>query len=107
MRPARARSLHQAVLEGEGLDGTLTVTRLGLADALVRSLMSKNLIENLIGSVRKLSGRVQHWRDGQMALRWTCATAMDAARRFRRIKGHKGITELLQALSDHDPKFRT
>ena len=78
------------------------MTRLALPDALVRSLMSTNLIENLIGSVRKLSARVQHWRDGQMALRWTCATAMDAAKRFRKIKGHKGIPKLLQALSDHD-----
>lgn len=89
----------------EGLDETLTVTRLALPDALVRSLMSTNLIENLIDSVRKLSARVQHWRDGQMALRWTCATAMDAAKRFRRIKGHKGIPKLLQALSDHDHKL--
>ncbi len=89
----------------EGLDETLTVMRLGLCEALVRSLMSTNLIENLIGSVRKLSARVQNWKDGQMALRWTCATAMDAARRFRRIKGHKGIPKLMQALSEHDHKL--
>ncbi len=94
--PSAAASLR------EGLDETLTVTRLGLPDALVRTLMSTNLIENLIGSVRKLSARVQHWRDGQMALRWTCATAIDAAKRFHRIKGHKGIPKLLKALCDHD-----
>jgi len=84
----------------EGLSETLTVMR--LPDELVRHLSSTNLIENLIGSVRKLSARVQNWRDGQMALRWTCATAMDAAKRFRRLKGYRGLPSLIKALRDHD-----
>lgn len=88
----------------EGLDETLSVMRLGLSASLVRSLMSTNLIENLIGSVCKLCARVHTWRDGQMALRWTCATAIDAAKRFRRIKGYRGIPQLLIARLDHDHK---
>lgn len=86
----------------EGLSETLTVMRLRLPDDLVRHLSSTNLIENLIGSVRKLSARVQNWRDGQMALRWTCATAMDAAKRFRRLKGYRSLPSLIKALRDHD-----
>lgn len=86
----------------EGLAETLTVMRLRLPDDLVRSLGSTNLIENLIGSVRKLSARVQRWRDGQMAVRWTCATAMNAATRFRRIKGFRGLPALIAALRKHD-----
>ena len=86
----------------EGLAETLTVMRLGLPDDLVRSLGSINLIENLMGSVRKLSARVQHWRDGQMALRWACATAMDAAKRFRRLKGYRGLPALLAVLREND-----
>lgn len=86
----------------EGLAETLTVMRLRLPDDLVRSLGSTNLIENLIGSVRKLSARVQRWRDGQMAVRWTCATAMDAATRFRRLKGFSGLPTLIAALREHD-----
>jgi len=89
----------------EGLSETLTVMRLRLSDELVRSLGSTNVIENLIGSVRKLSARVQRWRDGQMALRWTCATAMDAATRFRRIKGYRGLVALLAALREHDQQI--
>ena len=76
--------------------------RLRLPDELVRHLSSTNLIENLIGSVRTLSARVQNWRDGQMALRWTCATAMDAAKRFRRLKGYRSLPSLIKALRDHD-----
>ena len=36
----------------------------------MRHLSSTNLIENLIGSVRKLSARVQNWR-------WTDGSALD------------------------------
>ena len=86
----------------EGLSETLTVMRLRLPDELVRHLSSTNLIKNLIGSVRKLSARVQNWRDGQMALRWTCATAIDAAKRFRRLKGYRGLPALIKALREHD-----
>ncbi len=86
----------------EGLSETLTVMRLRLPDDLVRHLSSTNLIENLIGSVRKLSARVQNWRDGQMALRRTCATAIDAAKRFRRLKGYRSLPLLIKALRDHD-----
>lgn len=50
----------------------------------------------------QLSARVQHWRNGQMVLRWTCATAIDAAKCFHRIKGRKGIPKLFKALYDHD-----
>lgn len=87
----------------EGLAETLTVMR--LPDELVRSLGSTNVIENLIGSVRKLSARVQRWRDGQMTLRWICATAMDAATRFRRIKGYRGLSALVAALREHDQQI--
>lgn len=89
----------------EGLSETLTVMRLRLPQELVRSLGSTNVIENLIGSVRKLSARVQRWRDGQMALRWTCATAMDAATRFRRIKGYRSLPALISALREHDQQI--
>lgn len=68
-----------AGLGGQCLSDALTVMRLRLPDDLVRHLSSTNLIEHLIGGVRKLSARVQNWRDGQTALRWTCASEMDAA----------------------------
>jgi len=55
---------------------------MGLPDDLVCSLMSTNIIEHLIGTVRQLSARVQRWRNGEMALRWTCATTMDAQKRL-------------------------
>lgn len=37
-----------------------------------------------------------------MALRWTCATAMDASKRFRRLKAYRSLPRLIKALRDHD-----
>jgi transposase-like protein len=87
----------------EGLDETLTVMRLGLPRKLERQLSTTNAIENLIGSVRRLSRRVKRWRGGRMILRWTVAAVVDAATRFRRITGaREGMTQLLRALGRHD-----
>lgn len=84
----------------EGLDETLTVTRLGLPKQLVRVLSTTNAIENLIGSVRDLGRRVKRWRDGKMILRWTVTAVVDAASRFRRVVGARdGMAKLLDALS--------
>jgi hypothetical protein len=53
----------------EGLEDLLTVKELGLGGSkLERILSTTNLIENLIGLVRQLSGRVKRWRSGKMIL---------------------------------------
>lgn len=85
----------------EGLDDTISVKRLRLPKKLERQLSTTNAIENLIGSVRRLSGRVKRWRGGQMILRWTVAAVCDAATRFRRITGAKeGMAELMRVLHE-------
>lgn len=87
----------------EGLDETLTVKRLGLPHRLERQLSTTNAIENLIGSMRRISARVKRWRGGKMILRWTVAAVADAATRFRRVTGaREGMTQLVRALKDHE-----
>jgi putative transposase len=54
----------------EGLDEMLTVIRLGLPLSLRRSLACTNIIENLMGTVRRVCRNVKRWRDASMALRW-------------------------------------
>jgi putative transposase len=62
-----------------------------------------NAIENVIGSMRRISARVKRWRNGQMILRWTVAAIADAATRFRRVIGaREGMTQLVRALKDHE-----
>jgi transposase-like protein len=92
----------------EGLDETLTVKRFGLPRRLERQLSTTNAIENLIGSMRRISARVKHWRSGRMILRWTVAAVADAATRFRRITGaREGMTALVRALKDHENALAT
>jgi putative transposase len=84
----------------EGLDETLSVKRLRLPKKLERQLSTTNAIENLMGSVRRLSRHVKRWRGGKMILRWTVAAVADAATRFRRITGaREGMTPLMRALA--------
>ncbi len=85
----------------EGLDETLSVKRLRLPRKLERQLSTTNAIENLMGSVRRLSSRVKRWRGGKMILRWTVAAVSDAATRFRRVTGARdGMGELMRVLRE-------
>ena len=87
----------------EGLDETIAVKRLRLPKKLERQLSTTNAIENLMGSIRRLSDRVKRWRGGKMIMRWTVAAVADAATRFRRITGaREGMTQLMRALTQHD-----
>jgi putative transposase len=87
----------------EGLDETLTVKRFGLPERLERRLATTNAIENVIGSMRRISARVKRWRSGTMILRWTVAAIADAATRFRRVIGaREGMTQLVRALKAHE-----
>src|SRR3974390_1093664 len=67
----------------EGLDEMLTVTRLGLPAELRRSLACTNIIENMMGTVRRVCRNVKYWRSPSMALRWAGAAMQEAAKGFR------------------------
>ena len=89
----------------EGMDELLTVVRLKLPPQLRRSLACTNIIENMMGSIRRVCRNVKHWRDAPMALRWTGAAMQEAAKGFRRLKAHKQLPvlrERLAALREHN-----
>jgi hypothetical protein len=69
----------------------LTVNRLGLPVKLRRSLACTNSIENMMGTVRRVCRNVKRWRNAAMALRWTAAGMMEAAKGFRRLKAYKHL----------------
>ena len=82
----------------EGLDETLTVTRLGITGTLLKTVFSTNPVESMIEIVRDHAANVKRWRDGTMALRWAAA-GMEAARtQFRRAKGYRQLPQLAAAL---------
>ena len=88
----------------EGLDEMLTVNRLGLPPQLRRALACTNSIENMMGTVRRVCRNVKRWRNADMALRWTVAGIMEAAKGFRRLKAYKQLPELKAALLAHQSK---
>ena len=89
----------------EGLEETLTVTRLELPGNLERILSSTNLIENLFSRVREIGRRVKRWQGGTMVLRWTAAAVIEAERGFRKLAGYRAMPALVAALRAHDAQL--
>ncbi|HWK31268.1 MAG TPA: IS256 family transposase [Terriglobales bacterium] len=82
----------------EGLDETLTVLKLAITGSLYRLLRTTNPIENLQGTIRRVTRNVRRWRSGSMAVRWVATALLEAESRFRRIKGVSDLPRFLRAL---------
>lgn len=93
--PSAARSLE------EGLDETLTISRLNLPQLLERTFSSTNLIESCFARTEAWTRRVKRWRNGQMVLRWGAAALLFAEKGFRRVRGHDQMSQLVEALSQN------
>ena len=78
----------------EGMEDTLTVTRLGITGKLKRTLQSTNPCESMIGTVRAIQRNVKNWSSGEMCLRWTAAGMLEAETRFRKVEGYRGLAQL-------------
>src|SRR5258707_2459395 len=91
----------------EGLDEILTVIRLGLPPELRRSLACTNIIENMMGTARRVCRNVKRWQDASMPLRWTSAAMLEAPKGFRRLKAYKQLPALRAALAAHQAKHAT
>lgn len=85
----------------EGMQETLTLTRLGLRGNLKRTLESTNPCESMIECVRRSSRNVKRWSSGEMCLRWTAAGMLEAERQFRRVIGYRDLAKLAVAI-EHD-----
>ncbi len=90
----------------EGIDEILTVTRLGLPEELRRSLACTNIIENMMGTIRRVTHNVKRWRNAKMALRWTAAGMLEAKKGFRRIRAYKQLPQLQAALKAHQKQHQ-
>jgi Transposase and inactivated derivatives len=82
----------------EGLEETLTLTRLGIGGKLKRTLQSTNPIESMIEFTRRTSRNVKRWQSGDMCLRWTAAGMLEAERQFRKIIGYSDLAKLAIAV---------
>jgi transposase-like protein len=87
----------------EGLDETLTVMRLALPATLRRTFATTNAIENMNGSLRRVTRNVKRWKDEAMIRRWVALGIAEAQRGFRRVKGHVNMPLLVAALRPGGP----
>ncbi|HKI66343.1 MAG TPA: transposase [Solirubrobacterales bacterium] len=90
----------------EGLEETLTLTRLGVGGNLKRTLESTNPCESMIEIVRRTQRNVKRWSSGEMALRWTAAGMLEAERQFRRIIGYRDLATLVIAIERENDRRR-
>jgi len=91
----------------EGMEETLTLTRLGVTDSLKRTLQSTNPCESMLEIVRRTQRNVKRWSSGEMALRWTAAGMLEAERQFRRIIGYRDLATLAVAIERDADRRRT
>ena len=84
----------------EGMEETFTINALGLSPMLRKCLATTNVIESSLSGVQGRSGRVTRWRDGEMALRWAAAAALETEKSFRKIMGHRDLWMLKAALDE-------
>jgi putative transposase len=82
----------------EGMEETLTVTRLGVRGRLKRTLASTNPCESMIDTVRRVARNVKRWQNGDMCLRWTAAGMLEAEQQFRKIIGYPDLAKLAVAV---------
>lgn len=75
--------------------------RIGVSDALARTLTNTNAIESMISICRSTARNVKRWRDGKMVKRWVAAGMLNAEASFRRVKGCKDMPVLVDALARH------
>lgn len=85
----------------EGLEETLSITRLGLPPSLLRTFKSTNPIESMISIARDGHRNVKRWRNGTMAMRWIAAGMLEAEEQFRKVNGHRDMHVLKRALECH------
>lgn len=83
----------------EGFEDTLTVHRLGVSGALRRTLATTNPIESAFDTVKQHARRVKRWNGSPMVMRWAASGLVRAEEQFRRVKGHRELPQLIEALS--------
>ncbi|MCC7538793.1 MAG: IS256 family transposase [Deltaproteobacteria bacterium] len=91
----------------EGLDETLTVLRLNLPKTLCRTFSTTNAIENMNGTLRRISRNVKRWKGDSMIRRWFALGIAEAQRGFRRVKGHHQIGALIDVMRSKTPTVTT
>lgn len=82
----------------EGLEETLTLHRLGLAEELRLSFATTNVIESIQAHVGRLTDHVDRYRNSEQKLRWVGTALLEIEPRLRHVRGMKHLPALRAAL---------
>lgn len=82
----------------EGLEETLTLHRLGLADRLGTSLSTTNGLESILALVEQRVGKVDRWTTSDQKQRWLATSLLEIEPRLRRLRGYRALPQLCVAL---------
>ena len=92
MNQSAAKSLE------EGLEETLTLHRLGLAEELRLSFSTTNVIESIQAQIGRLTDHVDRYRTSEQKQRWVGTALLEIEPRLRRVRGMKHLPSLRTAL---------
>ncbi len=82
----------------EGLEETLTLHRLGVYGVLGISLKTTNCLESVNALVEERCAKVDCWKNSNQRLRWLATALIDIEPRLRRVRGHRHLQLLRDAL---------
>jgi transposase-like protein len=82
----------------EGLEETLTLHRLGVYGVLGISFKTTNCLESVNALVEERCAKVDCWKNSNQRLRWLATALVDIEPRLRRVRGHRHLDRLREAL---------
>ena len=82
----------------EGLEETLTLHRLKLADTFNRSFATTNCIESLNAQLGKYTHKVKRWMDSEQRYRWVISALMEIEHKLHKVSGYRQLHQLADAI---------
>jgi len=82
----------------EAREDLLMIHRLELSDDLHRFFSTTNPIESVNSITEEDMRRVKRWRDSAHFQRWCATMSLNAEKRMKRVRGHRGLGALKQRL---------
>lgn len=82
----------------EGLEETLTLHRLGLAEELGESFSTTNCLESINAQLGQKTDKVDYWKNSNQLHRWVATALMEIEPRLRKVRGYKQLKYLRLSL---------
>ncbi len=82
----------------EGMEGILTLHRLGLSEDFSTSFATTNCIENLNSQIEKYLRKVKFWKNSKERYRWTAAAMLEIEIKMRKVNNFKNLDKMQKAI---------